>query len=200
MRTTNGFPLGRSITNPQRQSGKNEETLGRRMSSLERMLSGFREETVTSLDKKQFRVLAKNYGAVAGSDQTTTTHPWAISLSQVGSVTTSNILEGKIYDGLHSITRIMPTLTEETVVADDLICLEYTYDGGTIQNIIVAEGDYEPFTDDGENPPVILTSVQHIAKIVEVDGELTVDQVSRNHFALTYACINGTTLKRFTAL
>jgi len=125
--------------------------------------------------------------------------PWTVTLN-TNVTTEATIFEGIIYDGLHSVTKVTPTLNVDTVLADSLVCLEYTYDGGTVQSIIVAEGDYEPFTDDGEDPPVILTSVQHIAKIVEVDGELTVEQVSRNNFALTYACVNGRTLKRFTAL
>lgn len=115
-------------------------------------------------------------------------HPWLVTLSEDGSTIKATILKGKIYNGPLSITEIVPTITVEGVSKDDLVCLEYTYEGEKIKNIVVAEADYEAFTDDGEDPPVIETVVQPIAKIIDVDGVLEVVQIARNNYALTDVC------------
>jgi hypothetical protein len=131
-------------------------------------------------------------------DDESSTHPWRVSLFDDGTGTggfVATILEGLIYDGLLSVTKITPTLFTDGVVSDSLVCLEYNYSTGAIQSIIVQEFNYEPSTDDGLDPPTILTTVQPIAKIVNVDGVLTVEQIARNNFALTSACINGKILK-----
>tara|TARA_R110002153_G_scaffold273999_1_gene446525 strand:- start:89 stop:850 length:762 start_codon:yes stop_codon:yes gene_type:complete len=132
---------------------------------------------------------------IVEDDAATSPHPWLVSLSEDDGDTSATILEGLIYDGLLSITKITPTLHIDAVVSDSLVCLEYNYSTGAIQSIIVQEFNYEPSTDDGLDPPTILTSVQPIAKIANVDGVLTVEQIARNNFALTSACINGKILK-----
>jgi len=131
----------------------------------------------------------------------TSPHPWLVSLFDDGTGGfVATILEGLIYDGLLSVTKITPTLFTDGVVSDSLVCLEYNYSTGAIQSIIVQEFNYEPSTDDGLDPPTILTTVQPIAKIVNVDGVLTVEQIARNNFALTSACINGKILVIFSPL
>ena len=130
----------------------------------------------------------------------TSVHPWKVTLTGESASQTASILKGKIFDGLMSITEIEPTLTADAVLAGDVVCLEYTYSDATVKSIIVQEDSYEPFTDDGEDPPVILTTTQPIAKIVDVDGTLTVEQISRNNFALTSACIDGQPLKVLSPL
>ena len=116
-------------------------------------------------------------------------HPWTVNLTVGDSGTTAKIVKGKIYDGLLSVTEITPTIEDDfSVSADDLICLEYTVATEAIKSIVVAEADYEPFTDDGEDPPVVETVVQPIAKIIDDNGTLKVEQIARNNFAVVDMC------------
>jgi len=127
-----------------------------------------------------------------------TEHPWKVSIVEDSK---ASILKGKAFDGLYSITELTAIVTTDTVAAGDVVCLEYTYATEAIKSIVVASDDYEPFTDDGEDPPVILTSVLPIAKIVDSSGTLKVEQMARNNFGLTSACVlDGTIIKSLTAI
>jgi hypothetical protein len=140
------------------------------------------------------------FGFTLQSGAPTSIHPWLGTLTGEAGDQSATTTEGRIYDGLLSVTEVTPTITEQDVVANDVMCLEYTYADETIKNVVVQADDYEPFTDDGEDPPVVLTVTQPIYKIVDDSGTLKVEQISRNHFALTDACVNGTILKFLTAL
>lgn len=123
----------------------------------------------------------------------TSVHPWQVSVFE-GEAT---IVEGKVYDGLKSITEVGVTVSTHAVGDGDVVCLEYTYSGGAIATVVVSAGVYEPFTDDGADPPVLLTTLQPLA-IIGAEGSVT--QMARNNFQLTSACINGQILKQFTAI
>ena len=136
-------------------------------------------------------------------------HPWKVTLKTDGGNKLAVIDGGLIFDGLLSITKITPTLTEDTVVDGDLVCLEYTYAVGevsaSIKSIIVPSTDpvFVPYTENAADPPVLLTVRQPIASISEnaETTNLEVEQISRNNFALTSACIGSAgILKVLTAL
>lgn len=84
------------------------------------------------------------------------------------------------------------------MTAGDLVCLEYTYSGATIKNTVVASATFEPYTEDAADPPVLLTMVQAIAKIVDVDGTLEAEPIARNNFALVDFCENAKIRKVLT--
>jgi len=127
-------------------------------------------------------------------------HPWKVSIITDEEEKKAKITKGRIIDGLRRYVEIEPTLTEEIIQNGDLVCLEFTYSDESIKSIIVPSATYEPFTDDGATFPTLLTSVQAIAKIVEEDDVLKVEQYCRNNFALTQACINGENLVQFSPL
>jgi hypothetical protein len=89
------------------------------------------------------------------------------------------------------------------VVGGDLVCLEYTYATGAIKSIIVPSADFVPYTENEEDPPVLLTVRQPIASISEnvETTNLEVEQIQLgNSFAVTSACVNGKILKHLTAI
>ena len=129
-----------------------------------------------------------------------TAHPWKVTLKTDGGNKLAVIEEGLIFDGLLSITKIAPTLTEDIVTDGDLVCLEYTYATGAIKSIIVPSADpvFIPYTENEEDPPVLLTVRQPIASIAEntETTNLEVEQIQLgNSLALTSACVNGKILK-----
>ena len=134
---------------------------------------------------------------IENSSESDSPHPWKVSLAEDGGTYTATILEGLIYDGLLSITRIIPTLTVDNVQAGDLVCLEYTYSDQSIKSVIVSEANYEPFTESGGD---ILTVVQPIARVILESSVLTVEQIARNNFGLTSICKDGQILKYLTAI
>jgi hypothetical protein len=130
-------------------------------------------------------------------------HPWKVTLKTNNENKLAVIEEGLIFDGLLSVTKITPTLTEDVVVGGDLVCLEYTYATGAIKSIIVPSADFEPYTEDEADPPVLLTVRQPIASISEnaETTNLEVEQIQLgNSFAATSACVNGKILKYLTAI
>ena len=132
-----------------------------------------------------------------------TAHPWKVTLKTDGENKLAVIEEGLIFDGLLSVTKITPTLTEDIVIDGDLVCLEYTYATDSIKSVIVPSADFVPYTEDEADPPVLLTVRQPIASISE-DTETTnleVEQIQLgNSLAATSACVNGKILKYLTAI
>ena len=128
------------------------------------------------------------------------THPWKVSLSADEDDPSTNrayIREGLIYDSLLSITRIIPTLTADPVQNDSLVCLEYTYSDQTIKSVVVPVVGFEAYTrSEGE----MITVTQPLAKIVNVSGKLTVEQIARNNYEQIEACNNGYIIKYLKAL
>ena len=51
-----------------------------------------------------------------------TTHPWKVTLKTDDGVELAIIEEGLIFDGLLSVTKIIPSLTEDIVTDGDLVC------------------------------------------------------------------------------
>ena len=129
-------------------------------------------------------------------------HPWKVTLKTDGENKLAVIEEGLIFDGLLSVTKITPTLTEDIVIDGDLVCLEYTYATGAIKSIIVPSADFVPYTENEEDPPVLLTVRQPIASISEnVDTtNLEVEQIARDHFAFGAICFSGKILKYLNSL
>lgn len=134
-------------------------------------------------------------------------HPWLVTLKTDDEDKLAVIKEGLIFDALLSVTKIKPTLTEDTVIDGDLVCLEYKYAVGevpaSIKSIIVPSADFVPYTEDEEDPPVLLTVRQPIASISENEetSALEVEQIQLgNSLALTSACINGKILKVLSPL
>ena len=128
------------------------------------------------------------------------THPWKVSLNlddDDPSITKATIKEGLIYDSLLSITKIIPTLTVDPVQDDSLVCLEYTYSDQSIKSVIVQAGAFEAYT---ESQGDVLTVTQPLAKIVNVSGKLTVEQIARNNYEQIEACKDGFILKYLKAL
>jgi hypothetical protein len=126
-------------------------------------------------------------------------HPWRVTLGEGTSTAPASVTKGKILNWLYDIEETEPTLTIEDMSKDDLMCLEYTYKTEAIKNIVVAKSDYKPFTATEDEPPVLLTVVHQLAKVVEKGGVLEVEQVARNNFALTDICKDGQILKYFLA-
>jgi hypothetical protein len=128
------------------------------------------------------------------------THPWKVSLSADEDDPSTNrayIREGLIYDSLLSITRIIPTLTADPVQNDSLVCLEYTYSDQTIKSVVVPVVGFEAYTrSEGE----MITVTQPLAKIVNVSGKLTVEQIARNNYEQIEACKDGYIIKYLKAL
>ena len=122
-------------------------------------------------------------------------HPWKGTLTGGTSETTATTVKGKAFDGIYSVTELEVTISTETVIDGDVMCLEYTYDGATVKNIVVQEADFEPFTENDEDPPEVLTTILPIYKIVESDGTLKVEEMSRTNLGLTSACLDGTIIK-----
>jgi hypothetical protein len=131
-----------------------------------------------------------------------TAHPWKVTLKTNNENKLAVIEEGLIFDGLLSVTKITPTLTEDVVVGGDLVCLEYTYAIGAIKSIIVPSADFEPYTEDEADPPVLLTVRQPIASISEnaETTNLEVEQIARNNFAFGSICYSGRILLYLNAL
>ena len=132
-------------------------------------------------------------------------HPWKVTLKTDGGNKLAVIEEGLIFDGLLSITKITPTLTEDIVIDGDLVCLEYTYATGAIRSIIVPSADpvFVPYTENEEDPPVLLTVRQPVASIAEntETTNLEVEQIQLgNSLAITSACVREKILKFFTAI
>jgi len=130
-------------------------------------------------------------------------HPWKVTLKTDGENKLAVIEEGLVFDGLLSVTKITPTLTDDIVIDGDLVCLEYTYATGAIKSIIVPSADFVPYTENEEDPPVLLTVRQPIASISEnvETTNLEVEQIQLgNSFAVTSACVNGKILKHLTAI
>ena len=129
-------------------------------------------------------------------------HPWKVTLKTDGENKLAVIEEGLIFDGLLSVTKITPTLTDDIVIDGDLVCLEYTYATGAIKSIIVPSADFLPYTENEEDPPVLLTVRQPIASISEnVDTtNLEVEQIARDHFAFGAICFSGKILKYLNSL
>ena len=130
-------------------------------------------------------------------------HPWKVTLKTDDEDKLAVIEEGLIFDGLLSVTKITPTLTDDIVIDGDLVCLEYTYATGAIKSIIVPSADFVPYTENEDDPPVLLTVRQPIASISEnvETTNLEVEQIQLgNSFAVTSACVNGKILKYLTAL
>ena len=128
------------------------------------------------------------------------THPWKVSLNlddDDPSITKATIKEGLIYDSLLSITKIIPTLTVDPVQDDSLVCLEYTYSDQSIKSVIVQAGVFEAYT---ESQGDVLTVTQPLAKIVNVSGKLTVEQIARNNYEQIEACKDGYIIKYLKAL
>ena len=133
-------------------------------------------------------------------------HPWKVSIITVDGVKIPSIKEGKIYDGLNSIEEITPTLTPftEAAMEDDVICIEYTYEDSTLKNVIVTADDFTPFTDDEEDPPVLLTSRWPLAKIINTaesaEAVLGVQQMASSDVAQVSVCVDGTIIKGYAPL
>ena len=130
----------------------------------------------------------------------TSPHPWKVSLNldpDDPNITKATIKEGLIYDSLLSITKIIPTLTVDPVQDDSLVCLQYTYSDQSIKSVIVQAGTFEAYT---ETQGDVLTVTQPLAKIVNVSGKLTVEQVARNNYEQIEACKDGFILKYLKAL
>ena len=139
------------------------------------------------------------------ADEDVAAHPWKVTLKTEGENKLAVIEEGLIFDGLLSITKIAPTLTEDIVTDGDLVCLEYTYATGAIKSIIVPSADpvFVPYTEDESDPPVLLTVRQPIASISEnaETTNLEVEQIQLgNSLAITSACVDGKILKYLTAI
>jgi hypothetical protein len=127
-------------------------------------------------------------------------HPWLVTFAAGTSSVQATMKEGRILGGLNNIEEIDITLTTRTMVADDFMCIEYNYADETFKNVVVSEGNFESFTDDGGEPAVILTSTQPIAKVISKDGALIVEQYAMNHFAKVQACIDGEILTTLVPL
>lgn len=138
---------------------------------------------------------AKGKGRASGASS----HPWKGSLSTVEAVTTAATVTGLIYDSLHSITQVTTIITDKEVIANDWMCLELRISTGEvyeIENIVVQESAYEPFT---ESEGVVLTSVVPLYKVVDDDGKLVTEQVSRDNYRVVSACFNGTIIPTLAA-
>jgi hypothetical protein len=126
-------------------------------------------------------------------------HPWKGALGEGTTTAAASTTKGRIFDALYSIDEIDPTLTIQNMGDDDLMCLEYTYETEAVKNIVVAKADYEPFTETEDEPPVLLTVVQPLYKVVLKGGALEIEQTARNNYALTEICKDGKILKFFLA-
>jgi hypothetical protein len=142
-----------------------------------------------------FSVLAVPPGRKFTPSASAKKHPWKGSLSTEDETTTAGTVEGLIYDSLHSITKVTTIITDKPVVAEDWMCLELRISTGDvyeIENIVVQEVDYEPFT---ESMGEVLTTVVPLYKVVDDEGTLKIEQVARNNYKVVSACLNGTVIK-----
>ena len=158
----------------------------------------------------------KIVGAIARSRRSRISpNPWKVSLTSETGDYTATVTEGYIYDGLLNPIRITFGETEDFVVegvlANDVICIKYTY----LDDVLTIEASaggvdfetFDPTEDDGEDPPVVTATLYPLAKIIdtgEVDGDgnliFTVEQMAMSHLAKVQMCLNGIAITSFTPI
>lgn len=146
--------------------------------------------------------------------KTTPSH-WKVSLTSNNGGYNVTVAEGYIYEGLLNPVRIAFQETEdfvlEDVLANDVICIKYTYLDSVLTIEAYAGGTdfatFDPTEDDGEDPPVVTATRYPLAKIIdtgEVDGDgnpiFSVEQMAMNHLAKVQMCLNGVAITSFTPI
>lgn len=157
-------------------------------------------------------ILPKRARAASG-----TSNPWRVSLTKSEGVYTARISEGRIYNGLLSVTE-MAFDTEvvdgntqsvgqgSTVVANDVVCIKYTYPSGpTPAKIEFAKlnagagfANWEAIEETG-NPAVITATRYPLAKIIDAgNSTLKVEQIATANLALVSMCYDSKSVTSFT--
>ena len=155
-------------------------------------------------------------------------HPWKVSLAAnptfpvTGDPSAVMTIKGNIVDQILGVTQLELTgwsdengFSEE-ITGTGVVCLKYTYgsDGPPPVDPVItlefqSDDDYEPYDDDGADPPAVTASRYPLAIIIDnpdppdnptpADAYL-VSQLCRNHLARTTICYNGEGLTTFTPI
>lgn len=145
-------------------------------------------------------------------------HPWKVTISTDGSESTDpetldeeltniSIVPGRVYDSILGVTEldVADNATDNEALGGDTIALVYTYATEAVSIEIVSPGgagEYEPYVDDGGDPPDVTIGRYPLAKIItDPDtGALSVEQMALNHMALAVCCVDGVGVTSFTPI
>ena len=128
--------------------------------------------------------------------------PWAVSLKKDNGTFKAIVTAGKLYSGLLDFTELTVEIEEDgdSVVAEDIVCIEYTYADDTLKVVVEPGEDFDPITRDGND--VVLTSLFPLAEIESVpeSDNLKVKQIVKNDLTTTLICYDGKPVKYFLAI
>lgn len=152
-------------------------------------------------------------------------HPWKVSLTPdpiaplTGDPSAVIRSKGNLTDTLLSTTLLdiqsWPDgeSYEVLITETGVVCLLYTYAVGVDPPVIMVEfqteAQYEPYDDDGEDPPEITATRYPLALIVDNPDppengtradQYLVKQLARSNMAKTLICYNGKVLTSFTPI
>jgi len=128
--------------------------------------------------------------------------PWAVSLKKDNGTFKAIVTAGKLYSGLLGVSELEVVIDAngDSVVAEDIVCIEYTYADDTLKVVVEPGEDFDPITRD-END-VVLTSLFPLAEIESVpeSDNLKVKQIVKNDLTTTLICYDGAPVKYFLAI
>ena len=128
--------------------------------------------------------------------------PWAVSLKKDNGTFKAIVTAGKLYSGLLGVSELEVVIDAngDSVVAEDIVCIEYTYADDTLKIVVEPGEDFDPITRD-END-VVLTSLFPLAEIESVpeSDNLKVKQIVKNDLTTTLICYDGAPVKYFLAI
>ena len=153
-------------------------------------------------------------------------HPWKVSIvpnpvtPETGNPSAVMSIKGNLVDNLLSITLLeIPSWVDGesyqvTITETGVVCLLYTYEVGGTPPVITVEFQsdttYEPYDEDGADPPEITATRYPLALIVDnPDPPATggtkadayiVKQLARSNMSKASICVNGKILETFTPI
>jgi len=155
-------------------------------------------------------------------------HPWKITIindpvfPEIGDPSAEISIKGNIVDQILGVTQLNLTNWSDedgfsaVITGTGVVCLKYTYgsDGPPVEDPVITlefqlDDDYEPYDDDGQDPPAVTASRYPLALIIDNPDPpdeptpadaYVVAQLCRNHLAKTIICYNGKGVETFTPI